>query len=84
MESFYNLGIFFSSSLHWESAVFFDKSLVNFLFLTEEDDLVELLIEGIAADILDNGWEVFSLRHLLEVNSIVRREIFVFWFNACA
>lgn len=56
---------------------------MNFLVLTEKDDLIKFNIEGIAGDVLDDSRETLVLRQLFEVNGIVGREIFVFWFNAC-
>lgn len=56
---------------------------MDFLVPSKEDDLIKLLIEGVTGDVLDDGREALVLRHLLEVNGIVGREIFVFGFYAC-
>lgn len=56
---------------------------MDFIVLTKEDDFIKLLIEWIAADVLDDCWEAFIFGQILEVNGIVGREIFVFWFYAC-
>lgn len=56
---------------------------MNLIVLTEEDDLIELLVEWIADDVLYDRRETFVFSQHLEVNGIIGREIFVFWFNAC-
>jgi RNase P/RNase MRP subunit p29 len=55
---------------------------MNFFVLTEEDDLIKFHVEGIAGDVFDDGRETLVLRQVFEMNGIVGREIFVFWFNA--
>ena len=56
---------------------------MNFLVLTKKDDLIKFNVEMIAGDVLDDSRETFVLSQLFEMNGIVGREIFVFWFNAC-
>lgn len=69
--------------LNRKRAIFLEQNLMNFLVLTEKDDLIKLHVEGIAGDVLDDSRETLVLRQLFEVNGIVGREIFVFRFNAC-
>lgn len=56
---------------------------MDFVVLSEEDDFIKFLIELIAGDIFDDCWEALVLGQHLEVNGIIGREIFVFWFYAC-
>lgn len=69
-------------TLDRKRATVFDESLMDFLVLAEEDDFIKFLVERIAGDVLDDGWEAFVLSHRFEVNGIVGREILVFWFYA--
>jgi hypothetical protein len=36
----------------------------------------------ITLDVLDHSWEATILNELPKVDGIIRREIFMFWFNA--
>lgn len=72
----------YMKKLDRKRAILSDQCLVDFLVLTEDDDFEELLIEDIRCDFLDDRWESLSFREHLEVNGVVRREIFVFRFYA--
>lgn len=60
----------------------FDERFKYFFILTEEDDFIKLLIEGITSNVFYDSRESFIFSQHLEVYGIVGREIFVFWFNA--